>query len=211
MTSGATVTTYLPFVTRNDCLHSLYDDFSDPSSGWYDGDTWWGEAGYFGGRYRIKVSEPDWLVVISFLEWMVPDEATIKVEAQSYFDTEFGLVFGYHPDSYGEMAGWYTFMIYPAEQWYELYYWRGNTGDQTLMAESTAIRQDYWPQTLEVRRSGSTYRLFINDVALRPYTADPDPFPGLGQVGVAFCRCLGPDRDTMTILRSALRAVSSLP
>jgi hypothetical protein len=185
--TSAVATTYLPIVVLNDCLRSVSDDFANPASGWFNGDTSWGKAGYLNGRYRIQITRDNMLVVGTLLGWLVPDEATIRVRAQALSDSAFGLVFGFHSDIDEDRQGFYTFMIHPSRQQYELRKWTGSAGANELLAEgtSTAIRTDSLPQMLEVRRSGSTFKLFVNDVTVRSYTVQPDSFPGPGLVGLS--------------------------
>jgi hypothetical protein len=181
--------TYLPLIERS-CLSYMFDDFSDPSSGWPSGPPG-GNFWYADGRYKIKAQWPTTLVGAS-PDWMVPDEATVRAQAYSLYDSKFGLVFALtYDEGTLDWREWYTFMIHASDQSYELRQWYdgGDSSDLLATRTSSAILTDPLTyQALEVQRAGNTFDLKVNGVVVGSFTDAESPLLGRGSVGL----CISP-------------------
>lgn len=191
------ITVFLPLVARN-CRSYVFDDFSNPASGWDIGTFPYGTFYYDNGVCRIVSNEARRFIGDS-PEWMVPDDAVIRVDAWidnappdgQGFSPAVGLVFGlgFYPYQ-GKMywVDWYEFRVYPRAQRYALIKWYegGNASTPLVTGGSDAIFSDLKAvQKLEVRRSGNTMALVVNGTTLATITDSYSPYVGPRSVGVS--------------------------
>ena len=195
-TVPVTVTTFLPFIARN-CRCYVFDDFSNPESGWGTTTRPYGTFYYDNGVYRI-LTDGTIRFVGNSPEWMVPDDAVIRVDAWidsaphglGYYPA-IGLVFGlgfYPYQGYMYWLDWYDFRVYPRDQRYALIKWGyGGESEITLATgNSDAILNDLKAvQKLEVRRSGNVMTLMINGTTLTTTTDEYSPYVGPRSVGIS--------------------------
>jgi len=191
-------TVFMPLAINNCCFY-VYDDFSDPTTGWSTDVESYGTYAYVNGIYRItRVSNTTYTGMGSSPDWVVPDQATISVEAwmPEGLDTDthspdLGLIFGLeHSHAAGEVTWhrWYSFNIHPAHQWWSVRKWEGagETYESVDVDTSTAIIANLTAhQLLAVRRDANTFTLFINGVEIKTITDTVDPILGRGSVGVS--------------------------
>jgi len=199
LTSTDSITVFLPLVARN-CRPYLFDDFSNPETGWYSGTLSYGTFYYDLERdvYRITTNRAQPLIGSS-PEWMVPDEAVIRVDAwidsapdpDLGFSPAVGVVFGlgFYPYQ-GEMywVDWYEFRVYPLTQRYALTKWRyaGSNSVDLVTGNSDAIFPNLNAvQKLEVRRRGNEMTLLVNGTSLGSVTDSYEPYVGPRSVGVS--------------------------
>jgi hypothetical protein len=198
LTETTPFTIYLPLVMNaRDCRSYIFDDFSDPASGWDTGTFSFGTFYYDHGVYRMT-SSGSWIFIGSSPEWMVPDNAVIRVNAWIDnapqlglgFSPAIGLVYGLGFFPYGGQmlwVDWYEFRVSPREQYYSLRKWRqaGEYYDVLTSGNSSAIFPDLSAvQALEVQRNGNTVTLLVNGTVLGTVTDGASPYLGPRSVGV---------------------------
>lgn len=182
-------TVYLPLVLR-ECKTELliYDDFSDPTSGWSNRETATARFAYENGIYVLEDKAYPWGIGSS-PDWMLPNDIVIKVDgwADNVDSGFFGLVFAL---SYWGDYNWkegYTFLIKPEDQYYSLWKWDFEIDDSESLAwgYSTAVIQDGTAhQTLEVHRTGSAMTLIANSTVITTVNDTDNPLTGTGSVGL---------------------------
>lgn len=197
LTDTDSITVFLPLIARN-CRSYVFDDFSNPASGWDTGTFPYGTFYYDNGVYRMVTNESQRFVGDS-PEWMVPDDAVMRVDAWIDnappdglgFFPAIGLVFGlgFYPYQ-GKMywVDWYEFRVYPRTQSYALLKWGygGSSSDTLVTGDSDAIFSNLNAvQKLEVRRSGNTMTLVVNGTTLTTITDSYNPYVGPRSVGVS--------------------------
>jgi hypothetical protein len=157
----------------------FFDDFTDPSSGWWaweDDDL---AFDYNSGNYRIQVKRAS-LFVYPRAPSVTCADCSIEVEAwrSTGGGSRYGILFGY--SVYSEF---YAFVIRPDEQ--EYYLRRYDRGSWVTLIPSTYspfINSGYSHNRLKVMREGSQIRLYVNDHYLVSY---PDStYTGERMVGV---------------------------
>lgn len=145
------------------------------------------------------LSNGSWRFVGDSPEWMVPDNAAIRVDAwidsapspDQGFSPAVGLVFGlgFYPYQ-GEMywVDWYEFRIYPQSQRYALIKWEsgGSTNSSLATGSSEAISSTLNAvQELQVQREGNKMTLMVNGIVLETITDSYEPYVGPRSVGVS--------------------------
>jgi hypothetical protein len=216
-------TVYLPCALRTYGVTCLTDDFSDPTTGWPNGAAIFGRAAYVEGVYRMIDAPPLTMLFIGVSpDWEVPNDAAIRVRGRidvgedpsiGYYPS-FGLVFGlktYDAGGVPVWIEWYSFSIAPHAQYYSLKKWSSG-GSYTVLASgnSNAILTDplAW-QALEVRRSGDTMTLVVNDAVIRGVTDASNPYSGRRSVGIGAGDVFTVTFDDFTVCASDVISVSS--
>jgi hypothetical protein len=99
LSSSDTITYYvfLPLIFKSDVI--FFDDFSDPNSGWPNKETYENcYYEYYGGRYRVKVSENGQRCIVPkrYMPKQVNGTFIVKVRRTSNEDRHmlYGLIFG---------------------------------------------------------------------------------------------------------------------
>lgn len=201
LTETTAFTVHLPLV-MNGCRFSCFDDFSDPTSGWPNGNTVFGSAYYDQGVYRMIANNVGGYKIFAGVspDWIVPNDAVIKVDA--WIDSApsgvglfpaVGLVFGLRTMPYQDELIWidsYEFRVSPEQQHYRIWKWYYSAGnyDFTVLTSgnSSAILSDLNAvQKLEVRRTGQAITLVINGTVLETVTDTTNPYAGERSVGIS--------------------------
>jgi uncharacterized repeat protein (TIGR01451 family) len=176
---------YLPLVVRNyDSRLPYFDDFSDPGSGWYIGDSM-GDVSfsYQDGEYEILLGNADW-----WWDGMLPPLGCVtnySVEADmrrySGNTTQYGLTFG--------LEDWdhlYIFIVEPGYQYYSV--WRRTFPSAPYWVPlidwtpSSYINPSNATNHLKVEHSGSQITVYVNDQFLG--TVGDGAYTGCLQVGL---------------------------
>jgi hypothetical protein len=147
------ITVYLPLVLRNFCA-PFRDDFSNPASGRFVGDTGQLRWEYLNGEYRMLVRPTDsWAgarAPATCFEYTV----AVDVRNQTGVDGTYGLIFGLSAD----WQQFYTLEIAP-DGYYCL--WRYDAGNWTPLGHgwSSIINPGTGTNRLKLERAGSHFRL----------------------------------------------------
>ena len=152
-------TVYLP-VTFNTYCPAFFDDFSNPSSGWYIGEDELAKWEYLDGEYRI-LSKDD-----GFFYWSDPptcahENYTVEVDARWVGDpgNSYGILIGNSLD-FDQM---YTFEVNTDYQDYSLYYFDGfNWNTIVPWTASPYINAGLASNHLKVIRNGNQISLEVN-------------------------------------------------
>jgi len=207
LTETTAFTVHLPLVTNRfsivPCQLSWFDDFSDPTSGWPNGDTVFGSAYYDQGVYRMIANNVGGYKIIAAVspDWIVPNDAVIKVDAwiesippdAPGLSPSVGLVFGVGTvPIYDQLIWkeWYEFRVSLFEQRYEIWKWylAGSDYDFTVLTSgnSSAILPELnTAHKLEVHRSDNMITLVINGTVLETFTDTTNPYAGDRTVGIS--------------------------
>ena len=105
---------------------SFFDDFTDPNSGWADGETSISTVGYDSGNYFIRTKDTGDPTLAFLATSLSPDvsrtnyiiEADIHWQSGSATDGLYGLVFG----STADLSKYYFVALFPDTQSYRLFY-----------------------------------------------------------------------------------------
>lgn len=161
-------------------LDGLFDDFSDPDSGWDVGSGDAGAVGYTDGEYVIRVDEVDYSLWanpgVTFDDVVVG--VTMQLDANSA-PSDMGAICRYEDADnfiYGEITsdGFYGItQIKDGDL-------RVLTGGGKLQANDS-IRQDTRSNQLQFLCAGSNFALFVNDQFIDAIQADA---PASGDVGL---------------------------
>jgi hypothetical protein len=153
----------LPVAFKNQCS-DFFDDFSDPNSGWYTGETDTGRVEYLDGEYSVLVNPESW-------SWMLGspacDQVNYSVEADARWSdrtgASYGLVFGIQ----GDFERFYSFEVNTDYQEFILY--RYDPGGWTEIAPvtySSAIHPEAETNHLKATRNGDSITLEVNGTVL---------------------------------------------
>lgn len=158
---------------------SIFDDFSDPGSGWAQEDTVDYLTGYVDGEYRVLVKEPN-AAGGAFCPRFECTDCSLEVDARYATDNyyAYGLTFGVtHDDESG-----YFFLLYE-EGYYAI--WEMVGGQFETIIDYTAsehIRRGQSTNHLRVVRVGQDIRTFINGYHI--ITVPDDTIMGSLRVGL---------------------------
>jgi hypothetical protein len=153
----------LPIAYQNLCP-DFFDDFSDPNSGWYTGETDTGRVEYLDGEYSVLVNPESW-------SWMLGspacDQVNYSVEADARWSdrtgASYGLVFGIQ----GDFERFFSFEVNTDYQEFILY--RYDPGGWTEMAPvtySSAILPGNGTNHLKATQNGVFITLEVNGTIL---------------------------------------------
>ena len=114
-------TVYLPLVFHNACA-DFFDDFSNPSSGWYFGEDKFAKWEYLEGEYRI-LSKDDGYYYLSDSPTCARERYTIEVDARWVGEpgNSYGILIGNNSD----FDRLYSFEVNTDFQYFSLYYLDG--------------------------------------------------------------------------------------
>lgn len=169
---------YLPCITRNHCGQSIFDDFSDPGSGWPVKESENVLYEYNNGEYRILLKKADMWAAAS------PDfqakNFTVKVDVRkngSIYGT-YGIIFGLAED----WSHFYTFEIDP-EGYFGIWRYSELNGWELLtVGFSPHLNQNTGLNKLKVTRAGSLIEVYANNHLLTSLT--DNAFTSLGYIGL---------------------------
>ena len=152
-------TIYLPIGFNNYCP-DFFDDFSNPSSGWYVGDTELAGYYYSNGEYRI-ITVNDQYIIDSYAPTCARDNYTIDVDARwmERSGESYGVIFGSKVDS----DQFYLYVVNSDYQEFRLLYFDG--GDyQTIVpyTYSPYINFSTASNRMKVTRNGFEITLEVN-------------------------------------------------
>jgi hypothetical protein len=151
----------LPVIKVNPyCAPPVFDDFSNPNSGWPSGQSGTTTYGYQDNQYRIFHQYADqWLGVTAGHVWN--DSDSLKVEGQ-VLDGRigvWGVVFGLNND----WSDFYTFEIVPTHQRWYIWHYSDATGWQLAgEGQHITIHTSGW-NTIEIVNYGTSLALVVND------------------------------------------------
>jgi hypothetical protein len=148
---------------------NLFDDFSDPASGWEIGEYSVGSVGYREGEYFVRVEDEDVFTRGQRFEWY--GDVTIEVTARQASgpesnDTGYGVMcrVNYDPDI-GELEG-YAFLA-AGDGYYAIARYVG--GDSQLLVgweKSDTVRQGSGSNDLEAICASERLIFYVNGVRL---------------------------------------------
>jgi hypothetical protein len=171
--------TSIPIVFRNFC-NDFFDDFSNPSSGWFVGEDEFVLSEYLNGEYRIYTKQPGNYYLFSS---QTCDRLSYKVEVDARWvgtpGPSYGILFGI----LGDFTQFYLFEINTYYQEYALRRF-DPTSVFTIVwpTSSAAINPGDANNHLLVTRVGTQIVLEINGTELG--TWDDDSISGLTRVGL---------------------------
>ena len=170
--------TYLPVSLAN-FWAGFFDNFSDPNSGWYTGDTATWKYGYLNGEYQILLKNPQWGGGVT-PDLVLPSDYRIEVDARQAVSGEstYALLFGTR--WVGDTSETYQFLIDPASQHYLLNK-RNLDGSWPLLIDWTynsAIHQGMGTNHLRVDRIGTAIYLYINGTLVTTFYDSSFTSPG---------------------------------
>ena len=170
--------TYLPVALAN-FWAGFFDNFSDPNSGWYTGDTATWKYGYLNGEYQILLKNPEWGGGVT-PDLVLPSDYRIEVDARqaSIGASTYGILFGAR--WVGDTSETYQFLIDPASQHYLLNK-RNLDGSWPLLIDWTynsAIHQGMGTNHLRVDRIGTAIYLYINGTLVTTFYDSSFTSPG---------------------------------
>jgi hypothetical protein len=110
----------LPVIPSRHCGSSIFDDFSNPNSGWPSGQSGWTTYGYQDDQYRIHHQYAnDWLGVTAGHVWNESQKLEVWGQVLDGRIGVWGIVFGLNSD----WSDFYTFEIVPTHHlWYVWHY-----------------------------------------------------------------------------------------
>jgi hypothetical protein len=144
--------------------YDFFDDFSDPSSGWWTGETDTGQIEYTGGEYRVLVKPKNhyWMLGSPACE---REKYSVEVDARwaGNSGSSYGLVFGIK----GDWEQLYTFEVNSDYQMYTLYR-RDAAGWTELVPWTSApvINSGAQVNHLKATRNGDLITLEVNGTIL---------------------------------------------
>lgn len=150
---------YQPVIFRTYCP-GFFDDFSNPSSGWYVGEDKYARWEYLDGEYRI-ISKDDEYFYWSDAPTCASENYTVEVDARWVGETgnSYGLLIGNNID-FDQM---YSFEVNTDFQDYSLYYWDGLNWETIVPWTGSAyINPGTASNKLKVERDGSQLTLELN-------------------------------------------------
>ena len=150
---------YQPVIFHNYCTE-FFDDFSNPSSGWYVGEDNYAKWEYLDGEYRI-LSKDSGYFYWSDSPICVLENYTVEVDArwERVSGNSYGLLIGNNID-FDRM---YSFEVNTDFQDYSLYYWDGFNWETIVpWTGSPYINPGMASNKLKVTRNGSQITFEVN-------------------------------------------------
>jgi hypothetical protein len=172
--------TYLPCVFRDYCA-DFFDDFSDPSSGWFIGEDPFVRSEYLNGEYRV-LSKSDQYYYVYGAPTCDRENYVVEVEARwaGTPGESYGIVFGIT----GDYDQYYDFEINTDYREYGLWRFDGNDWHTIVpITFSWAINGGTATNRLKVTRIGDQIRLEVNGVPLGTWI--DGNITGISGVGIA--------------------------
>jgi len=160
---------HLPLLVKNHYLCSdFFDDFSDPSSGWYIGEDSEGRAEYLNGEYSVLLKPADYFWVLGA---PTCDQVNYSVEVEARWagdsGASYGLIFGIQ----GDYEQFYSFDVNTDYQDFALYlYGPGGWTEIAPVTYSSAIHPGAETNHLKATRSGDAITLEVNGTVLGTWT-----------------------------------------
>lgn len=145
----------------------LFDDFSDPTSGWEIGEYSVGSVGYDAGEYFVRCNDEEVFTWGQRFEWF--GDVSIEVTARQASgpessDTGYGVMcrVNFDPDV-GQLEG-YAFLV-AGDGWYAITrYVSGDSEHLVEWTESAAVRQGNGSNELRVICAGDQLTFYVNSV-----------------------------------------------
>ena len=155
---------YLPYASQ-DVFRPVKDDFSDPASGWPEGESADSIVGYVDGEYRVvnKAAGVDTLV----LGGHVAEDVDLTVSARRVGDVQgyYGLAFGVDvdfDDPTSPVSGYVAYVIQPAtREW--LLYRCAPVCESLATGKSFLMRMGTVANKLRLRRQGGQLTVWLNN------------------------------------------------
>jgi hypothetical protein len=147
----------------------LFDDFSDPASGWEIGEYSIGGVGYDTGEYFIRCDNNDGYIWGQRFEWfgdVTIELTTRQASGPDNDNTGYGVMcrVNYDPDV-GGLNG-YAFLV-AGDGFYKVArYVEGDSYDLVEWTESVSVRQGSGSNNLRVICSGDQLTFYVNGVLL---------------------------------------------
>ena len=154
----------LPLAFQNLCP-DFFDDFSDPSSGWWTGETDTGRIEYKDGEYRVLVKREShyWILGSPACD---RENYSVEVDARwaGNSGSSYGLVFGIQ----GDFEQFYSFEVNTDYQEYALYRYNSTGWTELVLWTGAAAVINPGAQTnhLKAIRNGNDITLEINGTIL---------------------------------------------
>jgi uncharacterized repeat protein (TIGR01451 family) len=167
--------TCIPLIHKP-CRPLIFDDFSNPASGWPTGDTGNSLFEYKDGEYRILV-RPTYWGAGAYSSFQATEYAlTVDVRNPNATWGSYGLAFGISQD-WGSFFG---FEIFP-DGWFQYYYSFGTGYILIKEGYSSAINQGSGSNHLKVYHQGSLTELYANGQLLHqdPNHGSNNPYLGV--------------------------------
>ena len=152
-------TVYLPLISHNSC-GDFFDDFSDPSSGWYVGEDKFAKWEYQDGEYRILSKDDDYFYW-SDAPTCARENYSVEVDARWAGDSgiSYGLLIGNNID-FDRM---YSLEVNAEYQVYSLYYWDGFNWETLVQwTDSPYINAGTASNHLKATRNGNQIAFEVN-------------------------------------------------
>lgn len=169
---------YLP-VLHKPCPNYYADNFTNPASGWFTGNTSRYLVQYLPGEYQMLLKVPGYYLISRAPVGPLSNEFQVSVDVRNMTGVEgsYGLMFAATAD----WSHFYTLEIMPDQTWY---LWRqySNNWDLPAYGYSDAIRTGSQPNTLTVRHQDNLFTLYINNIAI--YSHFDSSYYYYGFVGV---------------------------
>ncbi|MBL8058263.1 MAG: hypothetical protein JNK29_16280, partial [Anaerolineales bacterium] len=180
---------FLPCLTRA-CPPSYWDDFGNPASGWYTGDSPETLYAYAGGEYQLLVRRADYFAAARAPGLQVSDFiATLDVRSVSQTDASYGLIFGLAAD----WSSFYLFEI-DATGWFGLWRYNSNqTWTRLAGGTSAAIQTGSASNRLKVARNGAAIQALVNNQLVA--SVSDSTLTGLRRLAVSVFTYNQPDAD----------------
>ncbi len=156
---------YLPVVANNYCASGLFDDFSNPASGWYSGDDGNIRWQYLNGQYRIEIYSGSWWAG-SFAPIQVNGDYTLRVDVLNMGNYgPYGLIF----DAANDWSEFYAFVVHTDSYFQVLHYTESQPDPWTILASwnPSVGTSDF---KLRVERTAGQAKVFINDQLITTIT-----------------------------------------
>ena len=156
---------HLPLLLQNHFLCTdFFDDFNDPSSGWYTGETDTGRVEYRDGEYSVLVKPESWYWILSS---PACDQVNYSVEADARWSgktgSSYGLVFGIQ----GDYERFYSFEVNTDYQEFILFRYDSNGWSEIAsVTYSPAILPGAEMNHLKATRNGDSITLEVNGTFL---------------------------------------------
>lgn len=154
---------YLPLIAKDFC-GGYFDDFHDPSSGWWVGNTAYNLAQYLNGEYRVVVKSLQSAFGFRAPSNCMPNNYSLEVDVRwaSTPGMSYGLLFDLNDD-------FTTYMMFGVNTDYQLFslykIYSGGYTEIVYPSYNPAIHTGTSSNHLKVERIGTQARLTINGVS----------------------------------------------
>ena len=153
---------FLPAVMRN-FFKPIFDDFSNPSSGWPVADTSVNLYEYRNGEYRIYNKTTDYVGAATADHHLDDIDLAIAAHQAGSARGTYGLAFGIN-DTFSD---YYIFLVWPDFQEWDLFHYQYGSGFTALKSgTSSTILTGNNHNRLRVVKSGDSLTLWVNDVCV---------------------------------------------